>query len=94
MIANPVKSTCTSTTPQLSERAGADASAFNRCTARLIPRSWLLERCGERGDYVIRGGRLLSVLSRRRDLQKPNLIGNLSAFRGRGEDRRWGFGAS
>ena len=25
MIANPVKSTCTSTTPQLSERAGADA---------------------------------------------------------------------
>ena len=25
MIANPVKSTCTSTTPQLSERADADA---------------------------------------------------------------------
>ena len=25
MIANPVKSTCTSTTPQLSERAGGDA---------------------------------------------------------------------
>ena len=25
MIANPVKSTCTSATPQLSERAGADA---------------------------------------------------------------------
>ena len=62
MIANPVKSTCTSTTPQLSERAGA-MRAYNRCTARLIPRSWLLERCGERGEYVVRGGRLLSVLS-------------------------------
>ena len=94
MIANPVKSTCTSTTPQLSERADADASAYNRCTARLIPRSWLLERCGERGDYFVRGGRLLSVLSRWRDLQKPNSIGVLSAFLGRGADRRWGFGAS
>ena len=68
--------------------------AYNRCTARLIPQSWLLERCGERGDYVIRGGRLLSVLSRRRDLQKPVSIGVLSAFLGRGADRRWGFGAS
>ena len=94
MIANPVKSTCTSTTPQLSERAGADASAYNRCTARLIPRSSLLKRFGERGDYVMRGGRLLSVLSRRQKLQKPNSIGVLSAFLGRGADRRWGFGAS
>ena len=67
--------------------------AYNRCTARLIPRSWLLGRCGELGDYVIRGGRLLSVLSRRRDLQKPNLIGVLSAFLGKDADRRWGFGA-
>ena len=33
-----------------------------------------------RGDYVIRGGRLLSVLSRWRDLQKPNSIRVLSAF--------------
>ena len=41
-------------------------STYNRCTARLIPRSWLLERCGEQGDYVIRGGRLLSVPSRNR----------------------------
>ena len=32
------------------ERAGA----CNHYTARLIPRSWLLGRCGERGDYVIR----------------------------------------
>ena len=84
MIANPVKSTCTSTTPQLSERAGADASAYNRCTARLIPRSWLLERCGERGDYVVRGGRLLSVLSRWQNLQKPNSIGVLSGRRREG----------
>ena len=94
LIANPVKSTCTSTTPQLSERAGADASAYNRWTARLIPRSWLQERCGERGDNVVRGGRLLPVLSRRRDLQKPDSIGVISAFLGRGADRRWGFGAS
>ena len=92
LIANPVKTACTSTTPQLSERAGADASAYDRCTARLIPRSWLLERCGERGDYVTRGGRLLSVLSRWRDLLKPKSIGVLSAFLGRGADRRWGFG--
>ena len=68
--------------------------AYNRCTARLIPRSWLLERCGEQGDYVNRGGILLSVLSRRRDLQKPNLIRVLSAFLGREADRRWSFGAS
>ena len=39
MIANPVKSNRTSTTPQLSERVDADASACNRCTARLVPRS-------------------------------------------------------
>ena len=91
MIASPVKSTCTSTTPQLSERAGA---AYNRRTTRLIPRSWLLEGCCEREDYVIRGGRLLSVLRRWRDLQKPDSIGVLSAFLGRGADRRWGFGAS
>ena len=68
--------------------------AYNLCTARLILRSWLQERCWERGDYVIRGGRLFSVLSRRRDLQKPNSTEVLSVFRGRGADRRWGFGAS
>ena len=42
----------------------------------------------------MQGGRLLSVLSRRRDLQKPDSMEVLSAFRGRGADRRWGFGAS
>ena len=63
--------------------------AYNRCTARLIPLSW-------RGYYVVvRGGKLLSVLSRRRDLQKPDSVEEvLSAFRGRDADRRWGFGAS
>ena len=81
MIANPVKSTCTSTTPQLSDRSARVAMrACNRCTARLIPRNWLLERCWERGDYVDRGGRLPSVLSRWRDLLKPISIGVLSAF--------------
>ena len=39
---------------------------------------------------------MLSVVSRRRDLQKPDLIEVLSAFctsSRRGADRRWGFGA-
>ena len=36
----------------------------------------------EEGDYAI------SVLSRRRNLQKPNSIGVLSALLGRGADRR------
>ena len=61
--------------------------AFNRCTARLIPVSWL--QAFEEGDCFH-----LSVLSRRRDLQKPDSIAVLSAFRGRGADRRWGLGAS
>ena len=77
-----------------SRSARVPMHACNRCTARLIPRSWLQERCCERGVYVIRGGRPLSVLSRRRDLQKPYSIGVLSAFLGRGTDRRWGFGNS
>ena len=68
--------------------------ACNRCTARLIPRSWLQERCCERRGYVIGGGRLLSVLSRWRDLLKPGSIEVISALLGRGADRRWGFGAS
>ena len=34
------------------------------------------------GNDVVRGGRLLSVLSRRRDLQKPNAMEVLSAFEG------------
>ena len=45
-------------------------------------------------QYVVRQWRLLSVLSRRRDLQKPDSIEILSAFPGSGADRRWGFGAS
>ena len=36
----------------------------------------------------------LSVLCRRRDLQKPNSIEVLSAFLERGADLRCGFGAS
>ena len=50
---NPVKSTCcTSTTPQLSERADADACLCQRCTARLIPQSWLLKGCCKRRGYT------------------------------------------
>ena len=33
-------------------------------------------------------------MSRRRDLPKPTSMEILPAFRGRGADRRWGFGAS
>ena len=60
---------------------------YSRYTARLIHRSWLQERCGEYG------GRLLSVPSRWRDLQKPSSVEVLSAFLRRGADRRWGLGA-
>ena len=57
-------------------------------TARLIP---LCCYAGCRSDVTsCKGGRLLSVLSRRRDFQRP--IEVLSAFRGRCADRRWGFG--
>ena len=65
---------------------------YNRCTARLIPRRETI--CSGGRLYVIGGGRLLSVLSRWRDLQKPGSIEVLSALLGRGADRRWGFGAS
>ena len=37
---------------------------------------------------------LFSVLSRRLDFQKLDSMEVLSALRGRGADRRWGFGAS
>ena len=37
---------------------------------------------------------LRTVLSRRRDLQNPTSMEVLPAFRGRGADRRLGFGAS
>ena len=40
---NPVKSTCTSTTHQLSERVGADACLSTLHSKRLIPQSWLLK---------------------------------------------------
>ena len=39
-------------------------------------------------------GKLFSVLSRKGDLQKPDSMEVLSAFRGTGADRRWGFEAS
>ena len=35
----------------------------------------------------------LNFVRRDADLQKPISIGVLSAFLGRGADRRWGFGA-
>ena len=81
MLANPVKTTCTSTTPQLSERRVV-MRVHNRCTAGWILRSWLLESCCERGDHVVRGGRLLSVPSRWLDLQKPNTMEVHSEIRG------------
>ena len=51
MNANPVKSPCTSTPSQLSDRAGADTCLF--CTTRSLPRSWLQEWYRERGDYAM-----------------------------------------
>ena len=58
---------------------GATAKAVGslvECLEHKAHNCFLLERCGERGDYVIRGGRLLSVL------QKPNSMEVLSAIRG------------
>ena len=71
---NPVKSTCTSTTPQLSERAGADA-----CISTVHSKIDSSELAAK-GGYAAWGGRLLSVLSRRRDFQKPDLIDVLFAL--------------
>ena len=82
MIANPVQSTCTSTTPILSERAGGDAHRpYNRCTVRLIPLSWLQEWCCKRGDYVVRGGTALSLESTAGS-SEANFNGSLLRFEG------------
>ena len=45
---NLVKSTCTSTTSQLSERVGADA-CLSMQHSKIDPQSWLLNWCRERG---------------------------------------------
>ena len=50
MIANPVKSTCTSTTPQLSERAGADASAEAGCWSGVVTEETM---SSEEGDCFL-----------------------------------------
>ena len=90
----PVKSTFAHRPLPSSRSARMPTRAYNRSTATLIPRSWLQERCCERRGYVTGGGRLLSVLSRWRDLQKPGSIEFLSALLGRGADLSLGCGAS
>ena len=48
---NPVKSTCTSTTPQLSERAGADA-CLSTLHSKIDPSELAAKGCCERGGYA------------------------------------------
>ena len=87
MIANPVKSTCTTTTPQISERAGVNAclhSLHGKIDPSKLAAGAVLR--AKRLQYVDGGGRLHSVLSRWWDLQKPGSFGVLFV--------RWGFGAS
>ena len=63
---NPVKSTCTSTTPQLLERAGADA-CLSTLHSKIDP-----------SELAAKG--VLRARRRRRDLQKLDLIEVLSAL--------------
>ena len=58
-----LKSTCASTTPQLSERAGADA-CLSTLHSKIDPSELAAKGVCERGGYATWGGRLLSVLSR------------------------------
>ena len=56
-------------------------SLCQRCAARLFPQSWLLKWCRERGTICcLRRETTFSVLSRRRDRQRPDFIEVLSAL--------------
>ena len=77
---NPVKSTCTSTTPQLSERAGADDACLSTLHIKTDP-----SELAAKG--VLRARRLCCLRretafspSRRRELQKLDLTEVLSAL--------------
>ena len=77
MIANPLL---------LIDQSPALGARGCRCVP-IIVAVQVLERCCERIGYFIGGWRLLSVLSRWRDLQNPGSIEVLSAILGRGADR-------
>ena len=73
-----------------SRSARVPMRAFQRCTAKLIPYSWLLKGCCELGGYTVGGGRLLSAGS----LEAGSCRCPFCSSSRRGADRRWGFGAS
>ena len=91
---NPVKSTCTSTTPQLSERAGADV-CLSTLHSKIDPSELAAEG-------VLRARRLCCL--RRETASSPDSAAGSSeagsyrspfcASSRRGADRRWGFGAN
>ena len=91
---NPVKSTCTSTTPQLSECADADA-CLSTLHSKIVPSELAAKR-------VLRARRLCCL--RRETAFSPEPAAGSSgsgSYRSpfctssrRGADRRWGFGAS
>ena len=92
--ANPVKSTCTSTTPQLSERAGADA-CLSTLHSKIDP--------SELAAKGVLRARRLCCLRRETAFSPESVAGSTEAgsYRSpfcassrRGADRRWGFGAS
>ena len=91
---NPVKSTCTSTTPQLSERAGADA-CLSTLHSKIDP--------SELAAKGVLRARRLCCLRRETAFSPESAAGSSEAgsYRSpfcsssrRGADRRWSFGAS
>ena len=91
---NPVKSTCTSTTPQLSERAGADA-CLSTLHSKIDP--------SELAAKGVLRARRLCCLRREAAFSPESAAGSSEAgscrspfcsSSRRGADRKWGFGAS
>ena len=80
---NPVKSTCTSTTPQLSERTGADA-----CLSTLHSK---IDSSELAAKGVLRARRLCCL---RRVSPEGSYRGPFCSSSRSGADRRWSFGAS
>ena len=92
---NPVKSTCTSTTPQLSERAAGADACLSTLHSKIDP--------SELGVKGVLRARRLCWLRRETAFSPESAVGPseagsyrspICASSRRGADRRWGFGAS
>ena len=91
---NPMKSTCTSTTPQLSERAGADAclsTLYSKIDPSELAAKGVLRR---RRLCCLRRETAFSPESAAGSSEAGSYRSPFCASSGRGADRRWGFGAS